>query len=836
MKVISKRAIISSILLPILMVGMLGWWIFGDLPRLNNMEDYKPYLINEVYDASNHLVAEFFIERRSLVHVQTLPEHVKNAFIAAEDAEFYSHQGLDYFGILRAVANEVRYKLLGGRRLGGSTITQQTAKTMLLSRKRTYTRKLREMLLAKQMEDKFSKNEILNMYLNQIYFGNGVYGIEEAAQLYYGRAAKDLSLAQAATLAGVPKSPNRINPINNAARAEERRAYVLDQMADKLFVSHLAAEQAKQEPVTSNHEKVKKQYLDQAPYYTEQVRKMMIEVYGKEGLYRGGFKIYTALNLEFQNEAERALKNGLKNIDKRQGYHGPQVRFKPEKLEDVLDDLALAKSIMYANDANKNKMWNLRPLTKKIIEESPDTIPEYTSFKTPEINETTSALVLNVDDDNQSATIDLGNGLAALNFNNVKWARDFSTEIQHVHPKKISQVLHVGDIIPVKITKLEPEVEVTLFQNPKVEGAIISIDPENHHVLALVGGFDHHLTKFNRATQARRQPGSAFKPLLYAHAIDLGLATPASIITDAPKVFLDEESGSQWKPKNDSGIYLGDITLRTCLMKSINTCSISLLERMGVKTFHKFAEKINLHSKEHPMPNDLTLALGSADLIPIDVINAWSIFPNGGRYTPPIMITHITDLKDNLIYENAPEEIQVIRPQTAFLATQILKDVVKRGGSRKVRDLPFHIAGKTGSTNELRSTWFIGFSPHLVTGVYVGFDNNDTMGPREYAHRTALPIWKNFMRQALKEYPNDDFAEPEGIEWKLIDEKSGLLSKKSLLEKYVGDLETDEVPISVQQAPDGTLLEAFEFGSAPSEYATEGSDEPLELLYESGGL
>ena len=820
------------ITLPFLVLALLMWWVLHDLPKLDSIEDYKPYLINEVYDREDRLVAEFILQRRTVVPVWQVPEHVKNAFIAAEDADFYNHNGVDYWGIIRAVIAEFNYRLVGGKRVGGSTITQQTAKTMLLTRSRTYSRKIKELVLAKRMEDKLTKDEILNIYLNQIYFGHGVYGIEEAAKYYYGIKAEQLSLGQAAALASIPKSPNRINPVSNPERTQTRRAYVLNSMSEKGFISHATAQRALSEKITSNHVLPKKPYLNAAPYFTEALRKQLVKEMGSEGLYRGGLKIYATLDLTVQKSAIRSLRRGLRLMDTRQGYHGPQIRFQSDVLEQVADDLALAKTLIPPDVRAENKVWNLRNLTKNTFINAPETINEYVQYVPLEKGAKLSAPVLHVSDKNQRAKIDLGTTEGFVNFESIKWARDFSTDESYPSPKKISQVIHKGDVIPLKVLSLEPLI-LTLEQPPRVQGALVAIEPQSHEVLALVGGYDFNESKFNRAIQAKRQPGSAFKPLLYSQALEREIMSPASLITDAPRVFYDGSGKNQWKPKNDTGKFLGDITLRTCLRKSINTCSVSILEKVGIKPMHEFGKKLGLNTESNPFPHDLTLSLGSADMTPLNLVNAYTIFPNHGKYAPPILVKKITNLQDEIIFEAVPEESQAIRPETAYLMVNLMEDVIDRGTARRAKRLPYELAGKTGSTNDLRSTWFIGYSPNLVAGVYLGLDNNQPLGRREYATTNALPIWIEFMERTLRNRPKAAFEEPEGLEWHLIDESSGLLSRKSLLQQYTANKSGEDK--SSMTTPDGTFLEAFIPGTAPTEYAEDHRDS-IHDLFGSGGL
>lgn len=749
--------------------------ILHDLPTLSGVEEYKPYQTSRVLDASNNLIAEFYVEKRTTIPVKSLPLLVKNSFLAAEDADFYKHQGIDYFGILRAILNEVKYQLIGGQRVGGSTITQQTAKTMLLTRQRTYTRKIKEFILAKRIEDALTKDEILNLYLNQIYFGNGAYGLEEAAQTYYSVSAKDLTLSQAASLASVPKSPNKINPIKDPERVRQRRDYVLEQMVTHGFITEAQAYKARLEPILVKTRTYP--YLNKAPYFAEEVRRFLVEQLGEDALYKDGLTIHTGLNAPMQVAANEALKWGLRVLDKRQGYRGPVARLPSDDAQQTADRIRESKTPVEAATLMMG-------------------------------------VVKNISSAKQEATVDLGaSARGVLPLKNALWARPFNPEQYTPVPKSLTSVLKVGDIIWVRVDKVAPSIELSLEQRPLVEGALVAIHPESHRVMAMVGGYDFATSNYNRATQSKRQPGSSFKPFVYATGIDEGVVTPATIINDEPKEF------DQWKPKNATGKFLGEITLRTCLLISVNICSITIMEKVGIGPVLDLVERAGEVTEQTPMPRDLTLALGSGEVIPMLHVNAYSIFPNAGQVGKPILIDKVTAPGGKILYQATPETHPVIKASSAFVMTNLMRGLMSSAG-RRITGLTAPLAGKTGTTNEFRSAWFLGFSQDIVAGVYVGFDDNRSLGINEYGARAALPIWGQFMQKALTIIPAREFVQPEGIVWRLIDQQTGEVASSS--EVYDPDaaasLPTDEsesVDPDAPKKPKPPVMEAFVEGTEP---------------------
>jgi penicillin-binding protein 1A len=879
-----------------------------DLPQLSSLEDYDPPTTSRVYDAGGNLVARFYKERRTVVPVERIPPHVKNAFIAAEDADFYQHEGVDWGAVVAAVANELKVKLVGGSRRGGSTITQQTAKTFLLSPEQTYSRKLKEMLLAKRIEDQLTKDEILHLYLNQIYFGHGAYGVEEAARTYYGRSVTKLTLGQAAALASVPKSPNRINPFSDPARVRSRRGYVLKQMVENGLTDEKDAQAAREEPVRVHVEPP--EYLDSAPYYAEAIRRELSRSYGDDVVNAGGLKVYAALDARLQVAANKAVKEGLRAVDKRQGWREPLVRLDPDEIKPFLEAIEDERTRRFPPEetpelsdatAATAPIWDLQGLTTKKVqqyigvmgeagppvepavegEDGADDAPvarwpAMRSVRTTQVKvgRIVGGLVKRIDNSDKRAIVDLGTIDAVISMTGMKWARKYSPTKLTKAPRKPGDVLKKGDVVLVRLDKvvtgredkggksLRPWVEATLEQEPKVEGALVAVDPHSRRVLALVGGYDFERSSFNRATQAKRQPGSSFKPFIYALGLEQKQFTPVGfldgqgssrLVTDAPKVFFDRWTGKKWAPKNSGGRFRGDITLRTCLTYSVNTCSLTILEKTGVEPVHELARKVGVLTEETPFPKNLTLALGTGEVRPLDLVNAYTIFPAGGGWAPPVLIEKAKQANGKVLQESQPDPVQVLSPATSFVMSEMMKSVVENGTGMRAKALERPVAGKTGTTNQARSVWFVGFTPDIVAGAYVGFDDNSPLGHREYGGKAALPIWLDFMREAVREQPERDFAMPEGVVKRTLDARTGLLftdasaAVVSTTAPTSGDAPDAPAPSSdVEQVdapepeegelPAGAIIEYFVEGTEPMLTAEETAPPPLEMIEGAGGL
>jgi len=613
----------SMIVLPVLF--LVGFYLYysNDLPRLNSVKDYQPKMVTQVLSESGEVVAEYFIEKRYLIPMEDMPAVLIDAFIAAEDERFFEHQGIDLLSIIRALIKNLRSMDIVQ---GGSTITQQVTKSLLLTPEKSYARKIKEAILAYRIEKSLSKTDILSIYLNQIYLGQRSYGVEAAAQTYFNKSAADLNLAESALLAGLPKAPSAYSPIRHPDRAKRRQQYVLERMAESGYITADEAKAALGFPLKiTPAENIN---ITVAPYIAEQIRQYLQTAYGNAPLYSEGLKVYTSINLLMQNAAQRAVEAGLKDFEKRQGV----------KKED-----------------------------------------------------------------------------------------------------------------------------------PKVQGALVAMEPRTGYVKALVGGMRFLENQFNRATQARRQPGSAFKPIVYAAALDKNYTT-ASIIVDAPIVFPSRSDKPFWEPRNFDREFEGPVTFRHALSYSRNVITVKILQDIGVSYAIKYATKLGISS---PLEPNLTLALGSSGVSLLELTRAYTVFASQGMKVEPLFITKIVDRHGKVLEENKPRLSQVISPQTAYLMTSLLQSVVEEGTGRGVRALNRPCAAKTGTTNDMRDAWFIGYTPDLIAGTWVGFDNEKPLGKRETGAVAASPIWLRFMQEVLEGTEVGVFPVPEGIVFRQIDADTG---------------------------------------------------------------
>ena len=801
-----------------------------DLPDPHSVADYQPSLATQVFDRNGEPIGEFFRERRRLVLLEDVPDHVVEAFIAAEDSNFYQHEGIDFQGVVRAAWRN----FIGGEiKEGASTITQQVVKGLLLSPERTYTRKIREMILARRIEQRFSKEEILYLYLNQIYFGNGAYGISEAARSYFGKEVRELDLSEGAQLAGLPKAPSRYSPFYNPDQAEQRRRYVLQRMLEDGRIdaeTHAETLAALPEFVDGS----KPPAFEAAAYFTEEVRRFLVEQLGDDAVLQGGLRVETSLDLPLQQEAVAAVRGGLEALDRRNGYRGPLRQVVAGDIPEEIERIA---------EENGEEALSL-PFAQPLV-----------------------GVVTSVDEEDQLARVALGGGLLGeVRLEDVSWARPLDPDTRPREIKKIEKVFAVGDVARFQAQPSDPEAEATaedepvseeiaaadpdvadalpagplrlhLYQQPKVQGALLSLDVKTGEVLALVGGYDFAASEFNRVTQALRQPGSAFKPLIYGAALsvqaedDAPLYTPASIVHDRPKVYRDHRSGFVWKPKNYGRSFYGPITLRTALAKSVNNASVHLADEVGVGAVLEYAKRLGIES---PLERSLGLALGTSGVHLLEITRAYAVFPNGGRRVVPIFVRRVLSRDGELLYErvplgdtsgqsaarvapleeevDAPEEAavaeelpeadialedpappdgeeggdpdQLIPPEQAYLMVDMLRAVVNEGTGVRARKLGAALAGKTGTTNDQADAWFVGFSPSVATGVWVGFDEIRFLGAGETGSRAALPIWIDYMRSALRAHPRDDFSVPghNRIVFARIDRDTGLLATRGTQE------------------------------------------------------
>ena len=709
------------------------WYYSNDLPDYKFLKNYKPPISSKLYSNDGQLLSEFSSEKRIFVPYNSIPSLVVNSFLSAEDKNFFKHPGVDAKGVLRATVNNVS-NLIASRRLeGASTITQQVAKNFLLSNEVSIDRKLKEAILAFRIERALSKERILELYLNQIYLGEGSYGIASASLQYFDKSISELDYSEAALLAALPKAPSRYNPYKNIDLAKFRRNLVLKNLYDNDYLNKDQFKEFSEKEIKLS--KRKSVYLENSNYYVEDIRKLIVEQYGFDKVYKQGFTINTPLNLNLQEKATLSLRHGLIEFDKKKGWRGALLNKKyNSKWSKNLKDYKLEESIG----------WKLS-IIKKL--------------------------------NRFSAEIETIDGIEGIiEFSTIDWTK-----------KNFQELFNVGDIVYVENIK---ENKFNLRQLPKVNGAIVVIDPYTGRVLALSGGFSFKNSEFNRATQALRQPGSAFKPFVYALALEHGY-TPATLILDAPIVFDQGEDLKLWKPENYGKKFYGPSTLRVGVEKSRNLMTVRIAQNLGIKKLAEFSSELNIYENPEEL---LSLSLGSSETTLLKLTSAYCSFVNGGKLINPKFIDRIQDSEGNTIFNSENRECdgcdqisysskkipkiknnfkQIISKETAYQMISILEGAVKRGTAKGLKDLNLDIGGKTGTTNKNTDTWFVGFSSNYVIGVYVGYDEPSSLGKYETGARTAMPIFKNFVKKTVKKDNARPFKVPKGIKMLVVNSKTG---------------------------------------------------------------
>ena len=753
----------------------LYYYISKDLPKITTLEDYAPPTVTSVYSDDGRKIGELYKQRRIVIPLEEMPENLINAFVAAEDSRFMEHQGVDVYSIFRAFMKNLK---AGTIVQGGSTITQQVAKSFFLSPARTYKRKLKEAILAYRIEKHFSKDEILYLYLNQIYLGHGAYGVEAAAENYFGKNAKELNLAECSMLAGLPQAPSSYSPFLHPKKAKQRQIYVLNRLKQDGHISNLEATEAMNKKLDIKPRK--NWFIERVPCYTEHVRRYVKEKYGEEMLYNDGLNIHTAVNIELQKIARKEVAKGLRELDRRQGYRGPLQHLPALKIDEFC-----------------------RKVAEEIADES---LKENSVYK---------GVVTAINQSENTAKVRVGDHEGVIRGETVSWARPVDPDVGFWEDKisHVDEVFDTGDVIKVSLKPADGEPEITEFfleQEPEAQAALLSLEAETGHVKAMIGGRDFRESQFNRAIQARRQPGSAFKPIIYAAAIDKGY-TPASVIIDSPVVFKDEDRDFTWKPRNYHEKFFGPTLLRTALEKSRNVVTIKILKDIGIDYVTDYARKLGITSK---ISRDLSIALGSSGVSLLEIVKAYSVFSNLGYRVEPVFITKITDRYGNVLEQSKLERKKVIDMSTAYIMTDLLEGVVQNGTGWRVKKLERPVAGKTGTTNNLFDAWFMGYTPRYTTGVWVGFDKERPLGKMETGSRAASPIWLGYMQKALEGKSVRTFNVPEGVVFAKIDAKTGLLpieeSEKVVFECFKeGTVPTEHTP-----KPDaaGTSDELFKEG------------------------
>ena len=740
--------VVSTILVTSISLLAVLWAFSNNLPDYKFLKNYKPSVSSKVYSGDGELVADFSKEKRIFVPYNSIPKNVINSFLSAEDKNFFSHPGVDAKGVLRAVINNISNIISSKRLEGASTITQQVAKNFLLTNEVSLNRKIKEAILAFRIERALSKQRILELYLNQIYLGSGAYGVAAASLEYFDKSIQDLDYGEAALLAALPKAPSRYNPYRDIELAKFRRDLVLKNLFENNYIDLEQYNYLKEEKINLN--KAKKIFLEDAQYYIEDVRKNVIDTLTYDKVYKQGFNINTPINLEFQKIATESLRNGLISYDKRKGWRGALTNKK------------------YSKNWNQN-------LDKFYLEDS-------ISWKLAIIKKLNKF----------SANIETEDKLEGeIQFKDISWTK-----------KEFNQLLKIGDIVYVK--KIDDK-NYSLKQLPKVNGGIVVMDPYTGRVLALSGGFSFKKSEFNRATQALRQPGSAFKPFVYALALENNY-TPTSLILDAPIVLDQGEDLKMWKPENYGKKFYGPSTLRVGLEKSRNLMTVRIAQDLGLKKIINFSENLGIYENPEEL---LSISLGSAETTLLKLTSAYSVFVNGGKLVDPILIDRIQDSEGKTIFNNDKrkcincDEIsylgedypviednykKIFSPQTSYQMTSILEGVVQRGTAKKLKDLELNIAGKTGTTNKNTDTWFIGYTSNLLIGVYVGLDNPSPLGRFETGSKTALPIFKEFIKKTISKSEARPFKAAEGTVMMVVDPNTGqkakFNSKNTIIEVY----------------------------------------------------
>jgi penicillin-binding protein 1A len=870
--------------------------LYSQLPNLITVKDYEPLLVTQVYDRNGNKIGEFDREKRTLTEYKDIPKIVVSSFLAAEDSTFFEHSGINYLANLRAFLVNLK---AGEKRQGASTITQQVARSLLLTREKTYTRKIKEILLSYRMESHLTKEEILYLYLNQIFLGQNSYGVAEACKTYFNKELKDITLPEAAILAGVPKAPSEFNPVHNPERAKERQRYVLRRLADDKVITAEMAEKAGAVPIKIY---IRKNYWELAPYYLETVRQMLITKLGEEEVLDKGLKVYTSLDLPKQLEAQKQVQQGLRDLDKRQGYRGPldntddtqkMAEILLEARNSLIDKEFEYKTIGVDGKFPENMPLNLSgvdPVTKKPLPNLPSYVPH---------GEIVKGIVSKVDDQWGLVYVRFSESKGLIDFATMKWARkpDPSKDARWAQDdvKKPSEVLKKGDVILVKIvddtfssTRLNdllkdekkkdkksykrpddlPEFKdyaaVELEQEPTTEGALLAVDQKTDEIISMVGGYDFNRSKLNRTIQTARQTGSSFKTVVYTAALDKDF-TPATPILDAPIVYEEEPDATaandddtnqqdadtektvkKWRPTNHSNKFVGDILFRNALIRSLNVPSVKILEKVGVPSAVDYARRLGVFS---PLNLDFTLALGSSSITLYEMTKMFAEIGRLGKRAKPILVHKVEDRSGKEILgtvymdehfseqltpieedlekrrqavleyqkiiaegktyvfnkEKTPAPVgsdaavqsttpnrdpskeppiffadpdQLIKPQTAYVMTSLLEGVVDEPGGTGAgaRSLGRPVAGKTGTTNSYYDAWFMGYTTDIAAGVWVGYDQENTLGRGEVGGRAALPIWVEYMKAAHEGVPVKNFNVPEGITFASIDNDSGKLA------------------------------------------------------------
>jgi penicillin-binding protein 1A len=771
-------------------LGVGGFFAFmRTVPSIEELKQQKIPPSTKIYADDDTLIGEIKVQQGINVPFEEMPQDLLDAVVAVEDANFWEHRGIDYYAIMRAAIKDVLNRHL---KEGGSTITQQLAKMTFLTPEKTIKRKIREAMLATRIEKNLSKKEILELYLNRAYFGHGAYGVEMASRVYFGKSVGELELPEAALIAGLLKAPNSYSPFRSLVKAKNRQKIVLMRMEEEGYINRKQKVEAVNAPIYLSTVRTGKEVNN---YFIDYVKRYLEEKYGAEAVYKGGMKVYTTLDRQAQLAAQNALQKGLRELDKRRGFRGP-IEHREINVEEELDAKGSFRSIP------------------------------------PDVGAIVPGLVLKVT--KKDALIKSSGLLGNLYKRDAEWAKAIyngvAQEPRDLENFSLDKIMKPGDVVTVKVKSIKGrEATFALEQEPEVQGAIVAIEPGTGFVRVVVGGYDYTRSEFNRAVRAERQPGSAFKPLVFSVALQNGF-TPASIVQDdftvyqkdldSPEPNTDPEYNPLedpdfnpddfWIPENYDGEYHGPTRLREALIYSRNVVSVRLVDKVGYRKVISLAKRLGI---KEDLPRNLTLALGSLTLTPLELTSAYCVFANSGVRMKPIGIKYIIDRRGSVIESNEPRGKRVLDEQTTFLMTSMLQDVVQHGTGWRAKALKRPVGGKTGTTNDYRDAWFLGFTPDMVAGVWVGYDDMVPLGEKETGSRAAAPIWVNFMKSISANYEPRDFPMPEGITTRLIDRETGLLAnswtENPLLEYFIEGTEPIEVAPSIWQTtePDNLIFE-----------------------------
>lgn len=843
---------VGGTLFVMLIAGLVFWHFSRGLPRIISVADYRPLGVTRILGSNgkeNTEIGEFFKERRYLIPYEKIPESVIHAFISAEDDRFFEHPGINILSIIRAAIANFK---AGHVVQGGSTITQQVAKSLLLSTVKSFDRKIKEVILSGRIERNLTKQQILYLYLNQIYLGHGAYGVEAACKTYFKKDISEISVAESAMLAGMPQAPGKYSPLLNPKKAKERQLYVLRRMFENKYITQTQMTEAAALPLKIyGDEDINNKY---ASYLVEHIRKYLVEKYGEKAVYEDGLTVTVPTTPDLLKTATKSVRDGLLVVDKRIGYRGPLQHLKnSEEIEKFLE-------------AQRVKLIERKVQYQLFLPDGridPIEAMHYAGFQSDvellTTGEVYNAVVTGFDNKRRTAKVMIGAIKAELPIEQMRWARPARDEKNPTafrpEPSLPSKIFQKGDVIQVSLVEihadkngLEKEVIVALEQDPVIQGALFSMDAQNGNVLAMVGGYDFDQSEFNRATQAMRQPGSAFKPIIYASALEKGF-TPASIIVDSPIVFKDSEGVGTWKPNNFEEKFYGDTTFRQALIKSRNIPTIKIVQAVQVPYLINYAKRIGMNAQ---FSSDLSISLGSASISLLELTKVYSLFPRLGRKITPVYFTKVVDRDGKVLEEALPKALpsalpsipvpstepsaapssgpgpasvaeapkvvfpdyplpedpdQVLDPRVAYVMTNLMKEVVAFGTGHEAKNLGRLAAGKTGTTNDSIDTWFMGFTPNVVTGVWVGFDSQKSIGPNETGARVALPIWLSYMKEAVKPYPESEFTVPPGVVYASIDPNTGKLASPN---------------------SSSAIKEAFIEGTQPTAAGSQSSGSPAE--------